>query len=303
MNIISCNKKTTWIDIEKPSKSDVEYLRQNFKFHTIVLDELMPDTIRTKVDSYDDYFYVVLHFPSFNKEKRMVHSQELDIIITKNHIITSHKEAIIPLKAIFDKCNIYQEEKEKYLLDGPAKILYSILEDLLSTCFAQLDHISENIDKSERAIFSDMEKQMIKEISVIKRNILDFRRAIKPQKQILESLHLAINKLFGNELSPFYNDLLGHHLRIWNTLDNYKELAESLETTNITLFSSKLNETIKILTIFTALLLPISIIVGIFGMNVAVPFQNNPQGFLIILGILIIMASIIYLFFKKRRII
>lgn len=303
MNIISCNKKTTWIDIEKPSKSDIEYLRQNFKFHNIVLDELMPDTIRTKVDNYDDYFYIVLHFPSFNKEKRTVHSQELDIIITKTAIITSHKETLIPLKAIFDKCNNYQEEKEKYLLDGPAKILYSILEDLLNTCFSQLDHISENIDRSEKSIFSGMEKQMIEEISIIKRNILDFRRAIKPQKQILGSLYLVINKFFGNGFSPFYNDLLGHHLRLWDTLDNYKELTESLETTNATLFTSKLNETIKILTIFTALLLPISIIVGIFGMNVAVPLQNHPQGFLIILGILIITLSVIYLFFKKRRII
>lgn len=303
MNIISLNKKTAWIDIEKPSKSDIEYLRQNFKFHDAVLDELIPDTIRTKVDSYDDYFYIVLHFPFFNKEKRTVHSQELDIIITKNTIITSHKETLIQLKTIFDKCNIYQEEKEKYLSGGPAKILYSILEDLINSCFAQLDYISENIDKSERAIFSGMEKQMIKEISITKRNILDFRRAIKPQKQILESLHLAINKFFGNGFSPFYNDLLGHHLRLWDTLDNYKELTESLETTNATLFTSKLNEIIKILTIFTALLLPISIIVGMFGMNVIVPFQNHPQGFLIIFSILMITLSIIYSFFKKRRII
>lgn len=302
MNIIS-NKKTAWIDIEKPSKSDIDYISQNFNFHKMVLSELIPDTIRTKVDAYDDYFYIVLHFPSFNKEKRATRSQELDILVTKSHLITSHKETLIPLKAIFDKCNIYPEEKEKYLGNGSAKLLYFILDELLNTCSLQLDNISENMDKAEKAIFLGMEKEMIKEISILKRNILDFRRAVKPQKQILESLYLTVNKFFGsNEYLPFYNDLLGHHLRLWNVLESNKELIESLESTNATLFTSKLNETIKILTIFTALLLPISIVVGIFGMNVDVPLQNHPQGFFIIIAISATLLTAIYLFFKKRKV-
>ena len=302
MNIIT-NKKTAWIDIEKPSKSDIDYLGQNFKFHDVVLNEIIPDTIRTKVDAYDDYFYIVLHFPSFNKEKRITRSQELDILVTKSHIITSHKEILIPLKAIFDKCNIYLEERERHLGNGSAKLLYFILDELLNTCSLQLDSISENMDKAERAIFLGLEKEMIKEISILKRNILDFRRAIKPQKQILESLYLTINKFFNSsEYLPFYNDLLGHHLRIWDTLDSYKELLESLESTNATLFTSKLNETIKILTIFTALLLPVSIIVGIFGMNVNIPLQNHPQGFLIIIAISASLLMAVYLFFKRRKI-
>lgn len=302
MNILS-SKKTTWIDIEKPSKSDIDYISQNFNFHKIVLSELIPDTIRTKVDAYDDYFYIVLHFPSFNKEKRITRSQELDILVTKSHLITSHKEILIPLKAIFDKCNIYPEEKEKYLGSGSAKLLYFIADELLNTCSMQLDNISENMDKAEKAIFLGMEKEMIKEISILKRNILDFRRAIKPQKQILESLYLTINKFFGsNEYLPFYNDLLGHHLRLWDVLESNKELIESLESTNATLFTSKLNETIKILTIFTALLLPVSIVVGIFGMNVNVPLQNHPQGFFIIIAISATLLTAIYLFFKKRKV-
>lgn len=303
MNIIS-NKKTTWIDIEKPSKSDIDYLKQNFNFHSTVLDELIPDTIRTKVDIYDDYFYIVLHFPAFNKERRVTHSQELDILVTKNHIITSHKETLIPLKAIFDKCNIYAEEKDKYFSDGPAKLLYFILNELLGACLNNMDEISNGIDKVEKAIFLGMEKEMIKEISILKRNILDFRRAIKPQKQILESLYITVMKFFNDneKYSPFYNDLLGHHLRLWDTLDSYKELLESLESTNTTLFTAKLNEIMRILTIFTALLLPVSIIIGFFGMNVSVPFQDNPRGFLFVVAILIVALISIYLFFKKKKI-
>lgn len=304
MNIISLNKKTTWIDIENPGLSDIEYLKQNFNFHSTVLNEIIPDTIRTKVDAYDDYFYIVLHFPAFNKEKRTTHSQELDILITKDHIITLHKEILVPLKAVFDKCNIYEEEKIKHMSDGPARLLYFMLDNILNASFAELDYISTNIDKAEKAIFQGMEKEMVREISIIKRNILDFRRAIKPQKQILESLNLVINNFFDHseEFSPFYNDLIGHHLRIWDTMENYKELTESLESTNATLFSSKLNETIRILTIFTAILMPISIIVGIFGMNVTVPFQNHPQGFLIIISIAIATIFSIYFYFKKKKI-
>lgn len=303
MNTISLNNKTTWIDIDKPTKDDIEHLRQNFKFHSVVLNELMPDTIRTKVDSYDDYFYIVLHFPSFDKKSRTSKSQELDILITKDYVITTHKETIIPLKSIFDKCNLYPEEKEKYLSDGPAKLLYLILDEFLSSCLSHLDDISEFIDKTENAIFHGKEKEMVREISTIKRNILDFRRALKPQKQILESLHLTINQFFGDKYNPFFNNLIGHHLRLWDVLDNYKELTESLESTNATLFSSKLNETMKILTIFTALLLPISIISGVFGMNVSVPFQDHPQGFLIIIALLVSAFLGLYLLFKKKKVI
>lgn len=304
MNTIALNKKTVWIDIEKPTESDVNYLGENFNFHKLVLNEIVPDTIRTKVDIYDDYFYLVLHFPVFDKATRTTHSQELDILVNGNTIITLHKEMIIPLKAIFDKFNLYEEEKQKYIseTDGPAKLLYHLIDGLLNSCFPKLDHISENIDKAEKAIFQDGEKNMIKEISIIKRDILDFRRAIKPQRQILESLETTINKFFGENYAPFFNDLLGHHMRIWDNLENYKELTESLESTNTTLFSSKLNETIRILTVFTALLMPISIIVGVFGMNVTVPFQNHPQGFIIVISIAVITILSIYFYFKKKKI-
>lgn len=303
MHTISINNKTTWIDVGKPSQDDINHLRDNFKFHSVVLNELIPDTIRTKVDSYDDYFYIVLHFPTFDKKNRTSKSQELDILITKDTIITSHKETIIPLKAIFDKCNLYPEQKEKYLANGPAKLLYLILDEILSSCLLHLDDISQAIDKIENAIFHGKEKEMIQEISIIKRNVLDFRRALKPQKQILESLYLAINKYFGDEHLPFFNDLVGHHLRLWDILDSYKELLESLESTNATLFSARLNETMKILTIFTALLLPISIMSGLFGMNVDVPLQNHPQGFYIIIAILISAFLGLYLLFKRKKII
>lgn len=304
MNTLTLNKKITWIDIEKPTKNDVDFLRENFNFHELVLNEIIPDTIRTKVDVYDDYFYLVLHFPAFDKATRSTRSQELDILVNNNTIITLHKEAIIPLKSIFDQFNLYEEEKQKYIseADGPAKMLYHLIDSLLNSCFPKLDHISENIDQAERAIFQDEEKNMIREVSIIKRDILDFRRALKPQRQILESLEVTVIKFFGENYKPFFNDLLGHHMRIWDNLENYKELTESLESTNATLFSSKLNETIRILTIFTALLMPISIIVGIFGMNVIVPFQSHPQGFIIILSLATLIILSIYLYFKKKKI-
>lgn len=302
MNTISLNNKATWIDIEKPSPSDVEQLRRDFNFHDTVLNELIPNTIRTKVDDYGDYFYIVLHFPIFDKKTRSTKSQELDILVTKDHVITSHKEPIIALKSLFDKCNLYPKEKDNYLSGGAAKLLYFIIENILNNCLNHLDDMSEFIDKAEGAIFHGKEKSMIQEISIIKRNILDFRRALKPQKQLLESLYVTTGKFFGDEYLPFYNKLVGYHLRIWDILDNYKELTESLETTNATLFSSKMNETIRILTVFTALLLPASIIVGIFGTNVIIPLQHHPLGFWMVAGLAIIAPLIIYAYFKNKKV-
>ena len=130
MNFIN-SKKITWIDIENSSQGDIAYLKKNFNFHPLVLSELTPPSHRPRVEDYDEYLFLIFHVPFLDKTKREVHSRELDIIVTKNHLITSRYQNILPLKALFDQCNLYDKARENYMNETTGHLLYYILHSIM----------------------------------------------------------------------------------------------------------------------------------------------------------------------------
>ena len=142
---------------------------------------------------------------------------------------------------------------------------------------------------------------MVREISLAKTDIIDFRRIINPQKEIFDSLMKEGVSFFGKSLSPYFSDLLGTFRRVWNALENYYEAISVLGETNQSLLSTKTNEEIKLLTIFSVIVLPLTLIASIWGMNIPLPFQNNPFGFAILISIMGLSLLFMILYFKKKK--
>ncbi len=184
---------------------------------------------------------------------------------------------------------------------SPGKLLHYIVEMLLESCFPKLDHISKKLDNIEDEIFAGHEKEMVVEISLVKRDILNFRRTMKPQRTVFESLATKDFNLIERELRPYYQDLIGTNIRIWNNLESAKETVESLEATNNSLLSNKLDMTMKVLTIFSAVLLPLTVYSNILAMSAQIPFGNNPHGFWIHLVIMAILGMITITVFKLKK--
>lgn len=295
-------KNLLWIDIKNPSKQDIKYLQEKYKFHDLILNELIPPSQRSKVEQYDDQLYLVLYFPVFDKKTRQTKPRELDIIIGKNILITSHYKTILPLKALFDQCNLYQEKRLKYM-PKPVMLLYHIIDNLLNACLPKLDHIAENIDKIEDKIFQGHEKEMVSEISIIKRDVLNIAKAIKPQKSLLESLNLVSSQFFSQKYKIYFQDLLGSYEYVRSVLDNQQEMISSLQETNESLLSSKISEIMKILTIISFITFPLGVIAGIFGMNVFqnIGFANHPAAFWVILLTMLALASSMFVLFRKKK--
>jgi magnesium transporter len=184
---------------------------------------------------------------------------------------------------------------------SPGYLLYYVLEDLLESCFPKIDHINANLDKVEEEIFKGNEREMVHEISYVKRDILNFRRTLKPQKSVLESLAHDNYPMIDNDLRTYYQDLVGTNIRVWSALENAKETIESLEDTNDALLSNKLNHTMKVLTVFSAIFLPMTVISNILAMSAAIPFGNNPYGFWIWIGIMLIVCLATIGIFKVKK--
>lgn len=300
MNIIK-GPKVTWVDIQNPVEDDIRYLRKKFNFHPLVLGELIPPGHRPKVEHHNSYLFMSLYYPVYNKERKETRSRELDIIVTKTAVITSHYSFILPLKALFDSCNLYKESQKTYLSEGSGYLLYYILSGFWKSCLTKLEKIDKRIDEIEKEIFRGQEKEMVPEISYTKTDVINFWRIIEPQGEIMESLALEGQIFFGKELSPYFSDILGTHGQAWNSLKTSKETILALEDTNQSLLSTKTNEIIKILTVFSVIVLPLTLVASLWGMNVYLPFAERPSGFWIIMVIMLALIGFMFLYFRKKR--
>lgn len=192
MNIIK-TKKLTWVDIKDPEPEDIDWLKSHYKLHPLILKELLPPLDHPKIENFGSYLFIVVFYPFFDKQTYRTIPFELDIIVGKDYIITSHYKNIVPLKAIFDKCNLYDDLREEYTDQGPGELLYRIIKQILLACLPKLSHIKENIDQIEKAIFQEKYQETVYRISLVKRDIIGFEQIIDPQKVVLEQLSQESN--------------------------------------------------------------------------------------------------------------
>ncbi|MCK4592693.1 magnesium transporter CorA family protein [Candidatus Parcubacteria bacterium] len=297
------NKEIRWINIISPDNKDVEFLKKDFDICSTILKEYIPKIKRPKVETYKDYLFAVIHFPVFNRKTRKTISTELDIILFKDTLITNHNGLLPELKKVFKKCKSDETVKNYYLKNNAAEMVFKILDKLIDTRMPMLDHIDDNISDIEEEIFNGNEKKMVGEIAIIKHDVISFRRIIKPQRMVLESLSRNIPKITNVNFSRLSAEVIGSNIKVWNTLENHKEMIEALEHTNESLLSYKLSNTMKILTAFSVIVLPLSLIANAFGMNVTngMPFMESPLGFWIVVYLMFIITSISFIFFKYKK--
>lgn len=295
------HKKNTWIDFEDPQKDDIVYLQENFNIHPLAIEELVTPTYQPKVVQYSNCLFLSVHIPLFDIEHRTTYAGELDIILTADHLITSHRHSIYQLTSFFLDLEKSAGKRRLYLESAPVHLLHHILEILLNSCFPRLNHIADKLEFIEQQVFNGNEKEMVFEISVLKRDILNFRRTLKPQRSIIESFIQREHSFVPNEMKIYFQDLIGTNIRLWNILESQKETIEALEATNNSLLSNKLDLTMKVLTIFSAILLPMTVYSNMLAMSASIPFGTNPYAFWIHAGFMAILSLITITVFKRKK--
>lgn len=297
------NDKITWVNVINPNSKDIITLKSKFDISFSVLNEFIPPVKRSKLEEYRDHLFIVIHFPVFNSKKRFTESVELDMIIFKNVLITEFSGQFPELKQLFSRCASDDHLKNALVRNSAVYLALKILDFLIDSRLPMLDHIDDNINRVETGIFNGNERKMVNEIAIIKHDIISFRRIIKPQRVVLESLAKTYPKITYENLSRLASEVIGSNIKVWNTLENHKEMIEALEHTNESLLSYKLNDTMKILTAFSVIVLPLSLMVNMFGMNITngMPFQENPYGFWIVFFMMMIATLAITIFFRYKK--
>jgi magnesium transporter len=291
-----------WVKIEHPTAIEQAWLEENFDFHALDLEDVASRNQRPKIDEYDDYLFIVLHFPVFDSAAGRLGTGELDLFVGPGLLITIPNQPLQPVEYLFERCRQKEELRDQVFARGSGYLLYRIVDDGFDYCFPMLRKIGNKLDALEEEIFEGRSEEIVRDISNVKQEIINFRKVIRPQRPVLRDLE----KIKGRYLAPeidleiYFDDIVDAHERIWDMLENYKEVVEALEDTNESVISHRVNDILRVLTSISVIVLPLTLIASIWGMNVGVPGEGDREDFFAIVGAMVLLMLVMIIFFRRR---
>jgi magnesium transporter len=293
----------TWTHLDPPVDPEtVNELRERFGWHPLDVEDVLSKRQRPKIDDYADegYLFGVLHFPAYDKSVQRLNAGELDFFLGPDYLVTIPNVELLPVTRLFSRVQEDERFREQLFGKGSGRLLYEVLDDLFDYCFPILDKIAYKLDSIEDDIEDRRSEEIVTDISQAKQEIISYRKIIKPQRPALRLLERRIERFLPEELDLYFDDLVDASERIWDLLDNYKEVVEALESTNESVISHRQNDVLRLLTVITVIILPVTLITGIFGMNVAFPGFGTSHAFWIIVGAMVATAASLIAFFRYK---
>ena len=291
--------KLRWIHLPIVSDSNMDYLRDNFNFHPLDIEDCQTKAQRPKIDIYDDYRFLILHFPYFDKSVKFVKTKEVKIFWGPDYVITMGTHWVI--RTLFAKTREKLDIDIDELPNTSDVLIYSILEALITESIKLLKQIDDNLDHISQEMFDKKAERTIERISITRKNLILLNTAFKPQLRLFQKFESGIIRGFTPGLEDYWGNILDSYQKMWDSIEDYQELIQGLSLTFDSLQANKTNEIMKVLTVFSTVLLPLTFITGFFGMNVVLPFQEDINAYLyLLIGMIVISAALLY-YFRKRR--
>lgn len=345
MNIQTVNfKDISFINVTNPGDLELKYLRKNFDFDTLHLEDYLHKTQVPKIEAFKNYSLIVLDLPYINpttsqngnesqengsrkssirkildlpqvtlssvplpafpqlEKKRRILSAQIDIFVGKNYVAVLHDGALMPINDIFSRCQKTLRNREEFMSEGPVFLAYRIVDALVDACFPLINELSSIIDRIDKDLETKPSDKTLEDISTTRRNIVVFRTTMKTIiplfRQLEEGKYIQLN----GRMQSFWGNVLDHAQKVWERLEDSQELIEGISESNESYLTSKTNEIIKVLTIFSAIILPLNLLASIYGMNIKnLPFAEEPSSLELIIFAMVVVSILMFVVFKIRR--
>ncbi|OGJ47706.1 hypothetical protein A2344_01890 [Candidatus Peregrinibacteria bacterium RIFOXYB12_FULL_41_12] len=296
-------KDLVWTDIISPNREVLTSIQKKYKFHELDIEDCLTENQRSKIDEYDKYLFMVLHFPFFDSTKKLLVIQEIDIFIGQDFIITIHDGVLRPVMDVFGKCMLSIKQRKRFMSNGSGFLLYEIIDSMLDEGFRLVDYISNNTHVIEKSVFNvdATRKDMLKDILILKKDIITFRRVVSPQRTVIAQLEHKNKKFLPENLELYFDDLVDKVEKTWSNLESMKDLVMSIQETHESIISHTTNNVIKVLTIFSVIMLPLTVLTGFYGMNVSLPFEQHEAAYMIVIGGMIVIIGAMLGYFRWRK--
>ena len=289
-----------WIDLESPTREEVQNVMHEFGLDSSVAQELLYPTMRPRAEVYEHYMYLILHFPALHK-KMVSREQEIDFIVGRNFVITTRFESIDPLHS-FSKVFETDSLADKFPPDAHGgHMLFYMVKELYAFVEKSIEEVSNRLTKAEHETFRGHEQEMVATLSHAGRDLLTLRRSIEPHRDILNALSQSGPDFFGTDFKPFLVDLTHHYFRVHNHVMRNIESLHELRETNSALLSTKQNEITKLFTVLAFVTLPVTLLVKVLAIESPYnPILGRPNDFWIIVSIVLIVSAAMLWVFDRR---
>jgi magnesium transporter len=302
------NKSLTWVDIQKPTREKMSVLEQLYPFHELNIEDCLSKIQIPKVDRYEDHIFVILHFPTIDKEKSIPRTTQLAIFAGFDYLVTVQQGELKPLTEMFQICKVNEKQRDSFMGTSSGYLLHSIIDLLVDDLLHVLMKLEGNLDDIEEVVF-DEKVAVAKEISLLRREITTLRRVVIPLKRIILDLSKDIQKFSEEDLTLYFDDVKDHIDKVIEVLEESKETIEIFKDTDFMLSTEKSNKILAVLTILFTLSIPATVVAAIYGMNVNLPggIETGPATFFgpftsfTLLVIAAILPAVIMIWYFKRQ--
>jgi magnesium transporter len=289
-----------WHHIEDPSDEDLLFLKDNFHFHPLDIEDCRSVNQRPKIDIYDDYYFLILHFPHYDRWNRFIKTKEVKIFWGEGYIITIGK----PHWVVSNLFNSAREMNDPYeiLQTGTSDaLLYKILEKLMQETLSLINKLGIELELINRELFGKKAEKTIERISLTRRNMILLNTIFKPQLRLFHKFESGQIEGFAEHMEEYWGNILDYYQKMWDMIEDYEELIEGLSKTFDSMQSNRTNEIMKALTLISSILLPLTFIASVYAMNVKLPIGNHLNELWIFLGSIVVISGSFILMFKRKK--
>lgn len=289
-----------WYHIHQPGDKDFEFLRDKFHFHPLDIEDCKSLNQRPKIDIYDDYYFLILHYPNFDKQNLFIKTKEEKIFWGEDFVITIEKNPWI-VGQMFREYKDIEEKNEDLEIGTSDTLLYRLLERLMSESIYLLRKVGLDLELINRELFNSKPVKSIERISVTRKNIILINTIFKPQLRLFHKFETGQISGFADNMEEYWGNILDYYQKVWDMTEDYEDLIEGLSKTFDSMQTNKTNEIIKILTLISVVILPLTFITSLYGMNVILPLQEKTLAFWMLMAGMTVLSVSMVLYFKRRR--
>lgn len=289
-----------WVDLDSQGPESKRILEDVFEFHPLLVEDAFADAPTPKIEDFGDYLYIIVHglLDAHPEDDGEVHTADLDLFLGERYLITHYRRPF----AVVGEAREAVRRDPALLARGPAVVAHRIIDHLVDEYLPLMKRLDAEVDGIEEAILTDSSPDLLERIFRMKHSLQRIRRVGLHQKGLLERMARGDFALIPGDVRPFFSDVYDHMMRVTDLNDVYRDLMTSSLDAYLGMQSHKLNEVMRILTVFSTIMLPLTFITGLYGMNFEfMPYLHFEYGFELAIGVMVAIAVSMLIFFKRKR--
>ena len=298
-NLLATGKGLLWVDIEDATNEDGQVLIDVFRFHPLAVADCVSKNIHPpKIDQFEDHIFIIVHGINYHIESDVVETTELRLFMGKNYVVTSHD---VPMRSVTTISERLERDIQP-MHRGSDMLAHDIIDALVDNIMPIIDELDDKCTNIEYEVVEHPRKETLNSIMQLKRSILALNRVMSPQREIVNTISRGDYPLIGNKTRIYYRNIYDHLVRIETLIQGLRDLSDSVLATHLSSLSNRISEVMKVLSVVAAIFLPLTLLVGIYGMN----FVNMPElqwkyGYFVVWAVMALVAFLLVTVFKKRK--